>query len=91
MPKKIPMRSCTGCGQVREKKELVRIVRTPEGKIEADLTGRRNGRGAYICPNPACIDKARKRRSLSRSLGCEIPDEIYEELRSAVTRQEQAE
>lgn len=80
MPKKIPMRRCVGCGEVKSKKELIRVIRTPEGEICLDLTGRANGRGAYLCNNPDCLKKAQKRRSLGRSLGCEIPQEIYEEL-----------
>lgn len=80
MPKKIPMRRCVGCGEVKSKKELIRVIRTPGGEICLDLTGRANGRGAYLCNNPDCLKKAQKRRSLGRSLGCEIPPEIYEEL-----------
>lgn len=80
MPKKIPMRRCVGCGEVKSKKELIRVIRTPEGEIRLDLTGRANGRGAYLCNNPDCLKKAQKRRSLSRSLGCEIPQEVYEGL-----------
>lgn len=80
MPKKIPMRRCVGCGEVKSKKELIRVIRTPEGEIRLDLTGRANGRGAYLCNNPDCLKKAQKRRSLSRSLGCEIPQEVYDGL-----------
>lgn len=80
MTKKIPMRRCVGCGASKSKKELIRVIRTPEGAIRLDTSGRANGRGAYICNNPDCLRKAQKRRSLNRSLGCEIPGEIYEEL-----------
>ena len=80
MPKKIPMRRCTGCGEVKEKKSLIRIVRTPEGVIELDRTGKMNGRGAYLCDDPACLRKAQKKRSLQRSLDTAVPDEIFDEL-----------
>lgn len=80
MPKKIPMRRCVGCGEVKSKKELIRVIRTPDGEIRLDISGRANGRGAYLCNNPDCLKKARKRRALSRSLGCEIPEQVYKEL-----------
>ncbi|MCD8006621.1 MAG: YlxR family protein [Oscillospiraceae bacterium] len=78
--RKKPIRTCLGCGEPKEKKSLVRIVRTPEGEILVDPTGKKSGRGAYICPKSECLEKARKRRSLERSLECEIPAEIYEKL-----------
>ena len=80
MPKKIPMRRCTGCGEMKEKKSLIRIVRTPDGAIQIDRTGKLNGRGAYLCDDLACLRAARKRRSLQRSLDTPIPDEIFDEL-----------
>ena len=80
MPKKIPMRRCTGCGEMKEKKELIRIVRTPEGTIMIDRTGKTNGRGAYLCNDLSCLRKARKKRSLQRSLDTPIPDDILDEL-----------
>ena len=80
MPKKIPMRRCTGCGEMKEKKSLIRIVRTPDGTIQIDRTGKLNGRGAYLCDDLACLRAARKRRSLQRSLDTPIPDEIFDEL-----------
>lgn len=80
MPKKIPMRRCTGCGASKEKKNLIRIVRTPGGEIILDRTGKANGRGAYLCDDPACLRKAQKKRSLQRSLETAIPDEIFDEL-----------
>ena len=80
MPKKIPMRRCTGCGEMKEKKSLSRSVRTPEGDIKLDRTGKANGRGAYLCDDPACLRMAQKRRSLQRSLETAIPDEIFDEL-----------
>ncbi len=80
MPKKIPMRKCTGCGEMKEKKSLIRIVRTPGGDIKLDRTGKINGRGAYLCDNPACLRTAQKRRSLQRSLDTAIPEESFEAL-----------
>ena len=84
-----PMRKCVGCGERRTKKELIRIVRTPEGGIAADTTGRMNGRGAYICPRTACLDKAVRSRGLERSLDIRIPDEILDELRRSIGEIEQ--
>ena len=65
MPKKVPMRSCVGCGEVKEKRMLIRVIRTPEGVVRPDSTGRANGRGAYLCPDPACVAKAEKRKALN--------------------------
>ena len=78
-PKKIPMRKCIGCNESKPKKELVRVVKSPEGEISVDLTGKKSGRGAYICPNAECLKKARKSRRLERLFETEIPDNIYEE------------
>ncbi len=75
--RKIPMRRCVGCGERKEKRELVRILRDPEGKILLDPTGRANGRGAYLCRNAQCLKKAAKSRALERSLEVRIPEEIY--------------
>lgn len=80
MQKKIPMRQCVGCREMKPKKELVRIVRSPEGAISLDLRGKASGRGAYVCPQTECLRKARKSKSLERSLDCEIPQEIYDGL-----------
>ena len=74
--KKIPMRKCVGCQEMKSKKELIRIIHTPEDELVVDSTGRKNGRGAYICPNMA----AKKTKGLERSLKMAIPEEIYEEL-----------
>ena len=78
--KKIPMRTCVGCGTEKPKKELVRVVRTPEGQLCIDLTGKKNGRGAYICHSEECLKKARKGRRLERAFAMQIPDEVYDEL-----------
>ncbi len=78
--KKEPVRRCTGCGEHFPKRELIRVLRTPEGEIVLDITGKRSGRGAYICKDPACLKKARKSRRIETSLECAIPDEVYEKL-----------
>ena len=77
--KKIPMRQCVGCGEMKAKKELIRVIKTEE-EVLLDTTGRKNGRGAYICANPECLKKARKSKVLERSLKASIPDEVYENL-----------
>ena len=75
--KKIPQRKCVGCGEKKLKKELIRVLRTPEGKIAIDRTGKMSGRGAYICPNVNCFKKAVKQRRIENSLEVKIPDEVY--------------
>lgn len=82
--KKTPVRRCVGCGEGKPKKELVRVVRTKEGEISFDATGRKAGRGAYLCPNADCLAKARKRKSLERAFGAAIPDEVYDRLEKEV-------
>lgn len=76
--KKIPMRMCLGCNEMKPKKELVRVVRSKEGEISLDLTGKKSGRGAYICRNAECLKKARKARRFEKSFSCMISDEIYD-------------
>jgi len=78
--KKVPMRQCIGCGERKEKKELIRVIRTPEGQIELDTSGRKNGRGAYLCRSVECLKKSQKKKTLSRSLQVEIPEAVYEQL-----------
>ncbi len=78
MQKKIPMRMCAGCHENKPKKELIRVVRSPEGEISLDLKGKKPGRGAYLCPSVNCLTLARKKRSLERSFSCQIQPEIYE-------------
>lgn len=75
--KKVPTRQCLGCSEHRPKNELLRVVRAPDGTVSLDFTGKKSGRGAYICKNAACLKQAQRRRSLSRSLECEIPDEVF--------------
>lgn len=83
--RKIPTRRCTGCGEHFPKNTLIRVLRTPEGEIILDLTGKRNGRGAYICKNVACLKKARKSRRIESSLECRIPDELYDKMEEELT------
>ncbi len=89
--KKVPLRKCTGCGEMKPKRELIRVVRTAEkrdengdilvkSEISLDLTGKKSGRGAYVCANAECFEKARKARRFERSLSCAIPDEVYDEM-----------
>jgi hypothetical protein len=82
--KKVPMRKCVGCGEMKPKKELVRIVRTPEGEITADPTGKKSGRGAYVCLDPECVKKAEKGRRLERAFACRVEPEVYGALAEAV-------
>ncbi|MDR3344012.1 MAG: YlxR family protein [Oscillospiraceae bacterium] len=82
-PRKIPVRRCIGCNEHKEKRSLLRVVRPPEdsgGEISLDPTGKRNGRGAYVCPNAECLKKARKRNALSHAFKCRVPDEVYAQL-----------
>lgn len=80
MNKKIPMRQCVGCGEMKGKKEMMRVLKTPEGPIVLDKTGRKNGRGAYLCTNLDCLKKARRNKGLERSLKMSIPEEVYDGL-----------
>lgn len=88
MPKKVPMRTCIGCGECREKKSMIRIVRTPEGQILVDPEGRKNGRGAYLCRNQDCLEKAFRKKALARAFRCEVRGEEYEALRGQLEEQE---
>ena len=80
MAKKLPLRMCTGCGEMKTKKELIRVLKTPEDEIVIDSTGKKNGRGAYICCQVTCLQKAIKTRGLERSLKVSIPKELVETL-----------
>lgn len=77
---KIPMRQCTGCREMKNKKEMIRVLKTAEDEIVLDATGKKNGRGAYICFSRECLEKAKKNHGLERSLKAAIPDEVYENL-----------
>ena len=78
--KKIPLRQCIGCGEMKSKKEMIRVIKTAEDQILLDATGRKNGRGAYLCPSMECFKKAVKGRGLERSFKMAIPREVYETL-----------
>lgn len=78
--KKVPMRQCTGCREMKSKREMIRVIRTAENEICIDATGRKNGRGAYICPNMDCLKLAVKNRGLERSLKTAIPESVYQQL-----------
>jgi uncharacterized protein len=78
--KKIPMRQCVGCGEMKDKKEMMRILKTVEGPIVLDMTGKKNGRGAYLCKSAECLQKARRNKGLERSFKMSIPEEVYETL-----------
>ena len=78
--KKIPMRQCIGCGEMKAKKEMTRVIKNPEGEFLIDATGRQNGRGAYVCKNRECLVKARKSKGLERSFKMSIPNEVYDAL-----------
>ena len=80
MQKKIPQRQCMGCRERRAKRELIRVVRSPEGNVSLDFGGKMNGRGAYLCPDPECLKKAIRSKALDRSLEVEIPEEVYARL-----------
>lgn len=92
-PKKVPLRMCTGCGEMKPKRELVRVVKAPEQtageqppEISLDLTGKKPGRGAYLCRNVECLKKARKQRRLERAFSCKISDEVYDRLEEEIGR-----
>ena len=76
--KKVPVRRCIACLEMKAKRELIRVVKSPEGEIPLDETGRKNGRGAYLCKDPSCFRKAQKSKALNREFKTEIPDDIYQ-------------
>ena len=86
MEKKIPMRQCLGCREMKPKRELIRVVRSSDGTISLDFRGKAPGRGAYVCPNPACLKKAVKARALERAFSAQIPAEIYARLEAEMER-----
>ena len=77
-PRKLPQRQCVGCRVMKDKKALVRVVKTPENEVVLDLTGKKSGRGAYVCPEMECLKKARKSRALERAFDLTIPSEVYD-------------
>ena len=80
MAKKITLRQCVGCGEMRDKKDFIRVIKTPEGEIVLDATGKKNGRGAYLCKNIDCLVKTRKNKGLDRSFKMAVPTSVYETL-----------
>lgn len=80
MPKKIPLRQCLGCRDMKPKRELIRVVRSPEGEISLDFHGKKPGRGAYLCPQPECLKRIRKSKALERAFSLPIPEEVYDGL-----------
>ncbi len=84
--KKIPLRKCTGCQEMKNKKELMRIVRTEEGEFSFDFTGKKAGRGAYVCPNMTCLEKAHKSKGLERSFKAPVPATVYENLKNELMK-----
>jgi predicted RNA-binding protein YlxR (DUF448 family) len=86
--KKIPMRMCLGCGEMKPKKELIRVVKSKEGDISLDLTGKKSGRGAYICKSVECFEKARKARKFERSFSCMISEDIYNSMEGELRENE---
>ena len=87
MGKNIPLRKCLGCDEMIGKKGLLRVVRTKDGRITLDTTGKMSGRGAYICSDKECFEKAVKKKSFERALKCEIPQEVYESLREQINNE----
>ncbi len=75
--KKIPLRMCTGCGEMFDKRTLVRVVKSPDGEVSLDLTGKKSGRGAYVCKNSQCLKMARKKRAFERAFSMQISEEVY--------------
>lgn len=84
--KKVPMRQCVGCAEMKSKKDMLRVIKTPEEEIVLDATGRKNGRGAYICASMECLKNARKRKGLERSLKVAIPDAVYDSLEEEMSK-----
>ncbi len=78
-------RMCVGCGEMFDKRELIRVVKSPEGEVSLDLTGKKNGRGAYVCNNPECLKKARKRKSIECAFSMKIEDAVYDKMEEEIT------
>ena len=89
MPKrKVPLRKCMGCSEMKPKKELVRVVKSAEGEVSLDLKGRKPGRGSYVCHDLACLNKARKAKRFERIFECQIPEEVYEAMEKELAADE---
>ncbi len=87
--KKIPMRQCLGCNEHKPKRELLRVVRSPEGEISLDFIGKKSGRGAYICHDVKCLRRARKSRRIDKNLECEIPEAVYDQMEQELLSHEE--
>ena len=87
--RKIPLRKCTGCQEMKNKKDLIRVVKNDAGEFSLDFTGKKPGRGAYICPTLECLEKARKSKGLERSYKCPVPGEVYDKLKEELINREQ--
>lgn len=87
--KKIPMRMCLGCNEMKPKRDLIRVVRSPEGEVSIDLTGKKSGRGAYICRSCGCFERARRARRFEKAFSCKISDEVYDTMESELKADEQ--
>ena len=87
MHKKVPMRQCLGCREMKEKKSLVRVVKSPEGEVSLDFVGKKPGRGAYVCYDTECLNRAIKTRALSRAFKMQVPDDIVEELNARISEE----
>ncbi len=83
--KKVPLRMCTGCGEMFDKRTLVRVVKSPDGEVSLDLTGKKSGRGAYVCKNADCLKKARKKKAFERAFSMQISDEVYNAMEEEMT------
>ncbi len=88
MQKKVPLRRCNGCMEMKPKKELVRVVKNKDGEISLDLTGKKAGRGAYVCKDLECLKKARKARRFEKEFSCKIPEEIFDSMEEELARNE---
>lgn len=91
VPKKIPMRQCVGCREMKEKRELIRVVKSPDGEISLDFKGKKPGRGAYLCPDPECLKRGRKARALERAFETAVPAEVYQTLEEQMKAGEERE
>lgn len=87
-PRRVPLRKCTGCGEMKPKKDLVRVVKSPEGEISLDLTGRKSGRGAYVCPARSCLTAARKAHRLEKAFACAISQDLYDRMEEELAANE---
>lgn len=86
--RRVPMRMCSGCGEMFDKRQLVRVVKSSQGEVSLDLTGKKPGRGAYVCSSPACLNKARKARRIERAFSMQIPDQVWVQMEEEMAENE---